>query len=267
VENLLNYHKLRLLYSRDKLILNEGFESVDGWEITDDWHVMTVDTNEDKSSGLNGDIAINSAGSFWGGIMEKEIELSNYAEILFEHYVKNENVEDSANKLTFSVDGVKKLEIIGPSPWQRCIPIGLTPGKHTIRFEYVFEGEDPAHKKGVIDTVMVWQAKGVNCLVTEYTPPKPSKNVGSINVLRGFTRFQEMSVADTEINFTAVFEGLSFLEFMQKSDEPFYFVDEFGICYRGIFPESIDPKNIAMNQVYSVELTMIAGQKTGFGFC
>ena len=86
-------------------------------------------------------------------------------------------------------------------------------------------------------------------------------------VLRGYSRFQEMVASDTEIVFTAVFDGLHFHEFMSRCDEPFYFLDEFGVCYRGIFQEVIEPEAIAMNEVYQVELTMIAGQKTGIGFC
>lgn len=269
MERLLSQHKLKLLYSRHKLIASDTFDNtMSGWDISGDWHVMTVDTNEDKSSGLDGGLAVNAAGSYNGGIMTKEIELDDYGEIIFEHYVQNgkDGEESESNYLNFYVDNVKKLEIQGSSPWQRCIPIGLTPGKHTIKFEYKINGS-PNDKKGVIDTVMIWQGTGVDCLITEYKPPKPLKNVGSNKVLRGFTRYQEMSSADTEIKFTACFNGLHFLEFIQKSDKPFYFVDEFGVCYRGIFSESIEPKSIALNEVYIVELNMVAGQKTGFGFC
>ena len=76
-----------------------------------------------------------------------------------------------------------------------------------------------------------------------------------------------MAESDTEISFTAIFNGLDFIEFMQKSNGIFYFIDEFGICYRGIFTESIEPNRIALNEVYTVELTMTADQKAGFGFC
>jgi hypothetical protein len=263
---LLNNHKLKLLYTRDKLITKDMFESMNGWVPLGDWHVMTIDTNEDKSSGLDGNIAIQTAGSYGGGAMTKEIIVETYSEILFEYYVQNPKWDTEPNKLTFYIDGVKKLEADGPCPWQRCSPIGLTPGKHEVKFEYQFTGA-PDGKKAVVDTFTVWQGKQVDCLVTEYKPAKPSKSLGSSNILRGFTRYQEMAVADTEINFTSAFNGLSFLEFMQKSDEAFYFVDEFGVCYRGIFPKTIEPKNIAMNEVYFIELSFNADQKTGFGFC
>lgn len=272
MQDILNYHKLKLLYTRNNLLLKDSSQT--GWNLSSwvrtggeqAWHIMTTDTNEDKSTGLDGNIALHSAGAWHPGSMEREIILKDYSEILFEHYLKNEDVEHFKNKLAFYVDEVMKLEVTGPSPWQRCIPIGITPGKHKIKFDYEAFG-DFAANKGVVDTVMVWESKPVNCLITDYNPPSPSRNLGKNKVLRGYTRYQDMTVADTEIKFSAVFNGQSFLEFMQKSNEPFYFVDEFGICYRGIFPDNVEPKNIAMNELYSVELTMIAGQKTGFGFC
>jgi hypothetical protein len=243
------------------------FFEPEGWEITGDWHIVTVDTNVDLFAGLDGGLNLSTAGSYEGGTMKTTVECGNYSEIIFEHCVKNGYDGDNLpNALIYYVDGLEKLRIPGPSPWQRIIPMGLTPGKHELTFTYEYEGE-PNTKAGIVDTIRVWQARPVPCLITEYTPPRPARNVGSSKVLRGFTRYQEMSVADTEINFTALFNGLDYHEFMMKSDEPFYFLDEFGVCYRGIFPDTINPKSIALDAVYSIELTMIAGQKTGFGFC
>jgi len=266
MENLLNTTKLKLLYAKDKAVYNDSFESLTDWLITGDWHIMTVNTNEDKSSGLDGNIAINTIGSYLGGVMQKEIELKNYSEILFEYYIQNSNAEIGPSKILFYIDSILKKEIKGPAPWQRIKPIGLIPGKHMIKFEYVFEGE-PGDRKAVIDNVLIYEAKKVNCLINEYKPAKPIRNLGSNKTLRGFTRYQEVAESDTEISFTATFNGLDFIEFMKKSDSIFYFVDEFGICYRGIFAENIEPNNIALNEVYTVELTMTADQKTGFGFC
>ncbi len=266
MQNLLNNPKLKLLYAKDKIVYNDSFETLTDWLITGDWHIMTIDTNEDKSSGLDGNIAINTIGSYLGGSIQREFELKNYSEILFEYYIQNSSAETQPSKILFYIDNILKKEIKGPVPWQRTKPIGITPGKHTIKFEYVFEGE-PGDRKAVIDNVLVYEAKKVNCLISEYEPAKPIRNLGSNKTLRGFTRFQEMAESDTEISFTAAFNGLDFIEFMQKSDNIFYFIDEFGICYRGIFADDIKPSHIALNEVYVIELTMTADQKTGFGFC
>lgn len=268
IEELLSYHKLKLLYSKYKLKVNDTFEgNMNGWVVTKgDWHIVTVDTNVDFSSGLDGGLALNCVGSYNGGTMEKEIELENYGEIIFEYHTENPKQSEEPNNFKFFIDNAVKLEVNGATPWQRCIPIGLTPGKHKLKFEYKFEGT-PNEKKAIVDTIMIYEARNVNCLITEYNPPKPKTNINSNKILRGFTRYQEMTVADTEIQFTAIFDGLNFLDFIHQSNIPFYFVDEFGICYRGIFPESINPKSIAINQAYQIELNMIAGQKTGIGFC
>lgn len=266
MKDLLSYNKLKLLYTRNKLILNDTFETITGWKVKGDWHVVTVDTNVDLASGLDGNLALNCAGSYSGGIMTKEINLKNYGEIIFEYYLENIKGKEEPNSLKFYIDDVIKLEVSGPSPWQRCIPIGITPGKHTLKYEYILKGE-PNKKKAIVDTIMIYESAMVDCLIMEHSPAKPIKNINANKTIRGFTRFQEMTASDTEIAFTAGFDGIAFLEFMQKSDEAFYFVDEFGICYRGIFNENIEPKNIAINEVYFVELSMTAGQKTGIGFC
>lgn len=266
MHNLLVNHSLRLLLAKDKLICNDTFESGLGdWVERGDWHKVTVDSNADQSSGLDGNLALDCMGSYEGGTVEKTIELSNYGEISFEHYVQN-NKNESNNYLRFYIDDLLKLEIKGPSPWYRCDPIGLTPGEHTLKFEYVYEGEKN-DKKTVVDTITIHEAKDVSCLITDYTPPKPIKNLAKNEVLRGHTTYQEMVESDTEIEFVAAFNGLEFHEFMINSDRVFYFVDEFGVCYRGIFEDAPEPKSIAMKKVYFVDLTMVASSKAGIGFC
>lgn len=267
MKELLKYQKLRLLNSRSKLILNDTFDGgMNDWKVQGDWHHVTLETNVDLTLGLSGEIAVNCAGSWTGGTMTKEVELNEFGEIVFEYHTENPKHQEEPNSLKFFIDDAIKLQIDGPSPWTRCVPIGITPGKHTLKFTYELQGE-PNHKKSIVDTIMIYEAKEINCLITEYEPAKPLKDINSNKIIRSFTRYQEMTIADTEINFTATFDGLNFLHFMQKSDEVFYFVDEFGICYRGIFPENISPKSIAMNEIYLIDLTLEAGQKTGIGFC
>ncbi len=269
MNKLLSYHKLKLLLPRHYRFLKDTFEGgvMFDWKVKEgDWHIVTVDTNVDSTAGLDGDLALNCLGSYYGGIVEKQIRLNNYGEVIFEFHTQNPKQKEEPNSLTFSVDGVVKLKVDGPTPWQRCIPIGLTPGTHNLSFEYKVTGE-PNEKKAIIDSIYLYQAKTIDCIITDYTPPKPIRNLNANKTLRGYTRYQEMTVADTEITFTATMNGLHFQDFMQNYDSPFYFVDEFGVCYRGIFVSTINPTGIALNEVYTIELSMIAGQKTGIGFC
>lgn len=267
MRSLLNNHKLRLIQARHKKIVEDTFDSgLDGWTpLEGDWHQVTVDTNVDEKTGIEGDFLINAAGSYYGGTVEKEIELNNYGEIIFERYVKNNKEETGGNKLNFYIDDVLKLSIDGPTPWRRIEPIGISPGKHTLKFEYIVEGE-PNHKSGVFDSFTVWEGRTINTTIARYTPPKPVKNIAQNKTLRGHTRYQEMVASDTEIDFSAIFNGPSFLDFMANSDKIFYFVDEFGVCYRGLFPNKIEPESKALNTLYYVNLTMEAPQKAGVGF-
>lgn len=284
IYELLNYHSLKLLLARDKLIMKDDFErgtgDFYGWdtwmtgggELQHGWHIMTIESNEDASSGLEGDTAVNTFGAWYESIAEKEIELENYGEISFEHYIKNDPLKDGlpreGNILRFYIDEQLKLEVKGPSPWYRCEPIGITPGRHKLKFEYILpEDKNPYERKAVIDTITVYQARDVKCLITEYTPPKPVKGTSKTAILRGFTIYQEMTEADTNIEFSAVFEGLDYHDFILHASSIFYFVDEFGVCYRGLFDGEIEPKSIALSKQYITNLTMTAGQKTGVGFC
>jgi hypothetical protein len=209
-------------------------------------HQVKVDTNADDKTGIEGDFLINSAGSSSGGIAEREIFLENYEEIVFERYVKNDKANTGKNKLNFYIDGVLKLSVEGPSPWRRIEPIGVSPGKHIVKFEYIVE-RSLSHKSGIFDTFTVWEGRTINTTIAKYAPAKPIRQIAQNKTLRGYTRFQEMTASDTEVNFSAMFDGSSFLEFMANSDKIFYFVDEFGICYRGLFPSLIDPEGKALS--------------------
>lgn len=278
VHRLLKYPNLRLMLAKDKLIMENTFDAdLCGWTVTDgEWHKMTIFSNVDESSGLDGnDLAIDTAGSYDGGTMEKTIQVDNYSEISFEHYVQNNWVAKEGsgesvripNYLRFYVDGILKLEVQGPSPWYRCTPIGLTPGRHHLKFEYDLNGGSRESKKAVVDTITIHKAKDINCQITTYYPAVPVKNLAQNQTLRGFSIYQEMTESDTKIEFAALFEARYFHEFMINHDKIYYFLDEFGVCYRGTFPESIEPKSIAQCNLYGISLTMIAGQKTGVGFC
>lgn len=267
MRDLLKHHKLKLIQARHKRIIEDDFDNGLGeWKVIEgDFHQVTVDTNVDDKTGIEGDFLINSAGSYMGGITEREIFLENYGEIVFERYVKNGEMKSGKNKLNFYIDGVLKLSVEGPSPWRRIEPIGVSPGKHIVRFEYIVEGS-LAHKSGIFDTFTVWEGRTINTTIAKCTPPKPLRQIAQNKTLRGYTRFQEMAASDTEINFSAMFDGPSFLEFMANSDEIFYFVDEFGKCYRGLFPNAIDPEGKVLSELYYVNLVLIAAQKAGVGF-
>ena len=75
MRSLLNNHKLRLIQARHKKIVEDTFDSgLDGWTpLEGDWHQVTVDTNVDEKTGIEGDFLINAAGSYYGGTVEKEI--------------------------------------------------------------------------------------------------------------------------------------------------------------------------------------------------
>lgn len=265
--NLLKQHQLRLLLARDKLISKNTFESgLEDWKVTSgEWHKITIDSNVDQSSGLDGNLALDALGSYDGGVVEKRVTLKNYGEIVFEHYVQNEKNE-GVNLLKFSIDGVVKLEVKGPSPWYRCEPIGLTPGEHVLTFEYI-TGGSVSGKKAVVDTVTIYEAKDVKCLITESTPPKPVKNIAENKTLRGYSIYQEMVVSNTLIEFTAAFNGLEYRDFIIHHDKIFYYVDEFGTCYRGLLNDEFEIQSKALKHLYFIDLSMSANSRVGTGFC
>lgn len=267
LKSLLKHHRLKLLQARHKRIIRNEFPAgIAPWINTEgDFHFVTVDTNEDKKAGIEEPLLINAAGSYEGGIMEREVTLKNYGEVVFERYVKNDDKSTGKNKLNFYINDVLKLSVDGPAPWRKTQPIGVPPGTNKFKFEYIVEGT-PNQKSGVVDTFEIWESKDLNTIVTNYTPARPIRNIVQNKTLRGYSRFQEMNASDTSIKFTAMFKGIDFHEFMTNSDGIFYFLDEFGVIYRGIFPENIEPDSVALNALYTVNLEMVAPQKTGVGF-
>lgn len=275
LHELIGEPKLSLLLARDKKVLEDTFSSgLCGWQIIEgEWHKMTIDSNVDISTGLDGTAkAVDTLGSYSGGIVEKDVYLDNYGEITFEHYIQNnENIDGQGirvnNYLRFYVDNILKLEIKGPSPWYRSQPIGLPPGRHRLKFQYDLNGGKPHNKKAVVDTVTIYEAKTMRCLIKSYFPPKPVQGLAQNKILRGFSIFQEMTQSDTQIEFEAAFDGLHFHEFMKNRKQVFYFLDEFGVCYRGVFNDAIEPKSIALNKLYFVSVTFTSGSEVGVGFC
>ena len=267
LKDLLNNHKLKLFQARYKRVIRDEFtDGLGKWHnFLGEWHHVTVDTNDDEKAGIEEGLLIEAAGSYTGGWMEREVNLENYGEIVFERYVKNDDIKTGSNELNIYVNMELKLSIKGPSPWRRIPPIGIAPGKNIIWVEYRIKG-NPMHKSGVIDTFEVWESKNLNTTISKFSPARPIKNLTQNKTLRGYSRFQEMSASDTSIKFTALFRGLDFHEFIVNSDGIFYFVDEFGVVYRGIFPETIEPEATALNALYAVTLEMVAPQKTGVGF-
>lgn len=266
MQELLKNPRLRLLRARHKLAFHDTFDCTDlsAWTIDGHWQVMTEYTNADASLGIDGNLATHSLGSFYGGTIKRSIELNHFGEIFFNHYVQNPRERECPNYLNFYINGVQKLHIRGASPWQACEPIGLPPGQHEIMFEYIVD--KPNLRKGVVDDIEVWECVDVDALITSYTPPRPVKDFARNNTLRGYPRFQEMVATPTEIEFSAAFNDLAFLDFQRHSDSVYYFRDEFGTCYRGIFADAYTPEHIALNSVYVVSLNLLAGQKTGVGF-
>lgn len=268
MHRLLKNPRLKLYLARDKKIMEDTFSSnLDGWQVTQgEWHKMTIDTNADQSSGLAGGLALDSAGSYNGGTMEKTVFLKEYGEIVFEYYVQNPKAEEEPNRLLFYVDGQLKLEAKGATPWIRCEPIGLTAGEHHLKFVYEV-GSNPMGKKGVVDTVTIYEGRHIQALITEHKPPKPMRSIASQKILRGYTRRQEMTESDTVIEFTVCFNGLDFHDFIMRYESIFYFLDEFGVLYRGTFPDTPDTKSVAMNSIYYIDLKLECPQTAGFGFC
>lgn len=259
---------LQLYLSRYKETMRDTFDSgLEGWkEGSSDWHKMTVDTNVDQSSGLTGGLALDTAGCYEGGRMRKTVELDTWGEIIFEHYVQNPDPEESENELIFRIDGVDRLVVKGPSPWQRCQAIGLSPGEHELEFEY--NVDEQLYRKAVIDTIVITEGRKIDCIIGEYTPPKPVRNLQVHNILRGHNRIQQMKESDTEVRFQAMFfNPTAYQDFVIHQDDMFYFIDEFSKCYRGTFPEDLNPESIAVGTMYSVDMRMLAPQKVGKGFC
>ncbi|OON98295.1 MAG: hypothetical protein ATN35_05590 [Epulopiscium sp. Nele67-Bin004] len=149
--------------------------------------------------------------------------------------------------------------------WYRVSPIGIGIGTHKLKFVYDNEG-DPMGKKAVIDTFNIMEGVDVDCLIYDYTPAKPATALANNKILRGNTKYQKMSKSDVEINFKAYFNQLEYHHFMSICQDDFYFKDEFGTIYRGIFDDGISPELIVMNNLYSVSLALKSDSIIGKGF-
>lgn len=258
---------MKIFRAGHRTVVEDNFEgSLCGWDVTSpDWHVMTVDSNVDQSAGIEGGQALNCAGAYeHGGVMTKSVFLDDYAELTFEHYVQNNTPDTEPNVLILCIDNAVKLNVRGPSPWQINEPIGLSPGNHKFVFKYSVL--NPSKKKGVVDSFLIREAKEIRCLITKSSPPKPSRNFAVQNILRGFTRVQQCVESDTVINFTALFEGDVFEDFMLHINDIHYYLDEFGKVYRGLFIDAVEPVSIAVGKIYSVNLSMSCPQRVGVGF-
>ena len=249
------------------LFLDDTFETDDeGWKVEDgDFHHITIDTNADASSGLDGDILVNAYGSYYSGTAYKEVEVFQYSEVIFEWYMQNDAPDIQDNELIFYVDGIEKARLRRATPWERIKPIGLAPGKHRLSFTYN-AGAEPNGKKGVFNNFQIWQAERIICNVREYKPPVAESQLSESKTVRGYTRFQEMTEADTAISFQIIIFAEHFQNFQQNMRKIFYFVDEFGIAYRGVF-RNVGSDKIALASVYSFDLDFISDSKLGYGFC
>ena len=249
------------------LFLNDTFEAGDeGWQIeTGQFHHVTIDTNTDASTGLEGDILVNAYGSYYGGTAYKEVEIVQYSEVVFEWYMQNDNPELQDNEFVFYVDGVEKARLVRATPWERIKPVGLAPGKHTLSFTYN-AGAIPNGKKGVFNHFQIWKSERIICKVRDYKPPVTESQLSESKTIRGYTRFQEMTEADTILSFQMIINAEYFQNFQRNMRKIFYFVDEFGIAYRGVF-RNITSDKIALGSVYSFDLDFISDSKVGYGFC
>ena len=74
MKNLLKDHKLKLILARQSKVIEDTFDSGMGsWNvISGDFHHVTVDTNVDDKAGIEGDLLIDAAGSYEGGITERK---------------------------------------------------------------------------------------------------------------------------------------------------------------------------------------------------
>lgn len=257
-----------LYLAQNEIILHNTFdkeESIEPWEKTGEFHWVSNKTNVDNLDDLEGNFLVNAMGSYKGGTAKTEIELETFGEIIFEYYFQN-FTDIADNYFKFYIDDEVKLEGNQTTPWQRIRPIGIRPGKHSLKFEYN-PGSTPFNdKKFAVDNIIIYQSKKINCIIRDYKPPKPNLNLVENKILRGFTRKQEMTKADTTIKFQAIFYSPYYKDFIRVFKRPFYFVTEYGTCYRGTFT-GYDIENIGLCSAYSFDLELICDQEIGVGFC
>ncbi len=267
--------ELKLYVAQNELLFVDDFESdlaaegdiPNGWVASKDfqsdenfmdWHVMSIDTNEDQSTGLDGGIKIKSLGSYWGGSVEKEFTIDCFGELIFEYYLQNDDPDAPANFLEFWLDGEIYFRAVKATPWRRIEPIVLYPGTHTIKFVYDCRGVEKL-RKAAFDNVTLWGSRRLFCKIHDYKPPRPDLNYTENKILRSFTRRHEMREHDTPIEFKATFYAEQYIDFSLLYKRVFYFVDEFQRCFRGVF-EKFEIENIALGSAYTFELELICGR-------
>lgn len=103
----------------------------------------------------------------------------------------------------------------------------------------------------------------VGGVITNYKPPVPKLDVKGNKVLLGYTHFQEGIKSDTTIRFSIVFDinseedKLKYLKFIRSYNQYFYFIDEFGIKFKGKFISTFDPDMPIEGEIYYISLEML----------
>ncbi len=267
--------ELKLYVAQNELLFVDDFESElsaegeipNGWVASKefqkdenfmDWHIMSIDTNEDQSTGLDGNIKIKSFGSYWGGSVEKEFTIDSFGELIFEYYLQNGDPDAPTNYLEFWLDGEIYFRAVRATSWKRIEPIVLFPGTHTIKFVYNCKGVQKS-RKAAFDNVTVWSSRRLFCKIRDYKPPRPDLNFADSKILRGFKRKQEMREHDILIQFQAIFYAEHYIDFVSLFKRIFYFVDEYQRCFRGVF-KKFEIENIALASAYSFDLELVCGR-------
>lgn len=256
---------LTLRLANTRVVTYDTFDDgMDGWTIRDgSWHHVTIDTNEDQSSGIGGGILMKALGSYYGGTVEKTLTFNAAGEIVFDYYVQNDG--NVVNFMSFFINGARVLHITRPTAWQHSVVFGVPQGTHTFAFKYGIIGEFGIGHKAVVDNFKATTSKRMGGFIKDYKPPKAINGPGSASIVRGYTRFQEMKKSDTQIDFQMQMWGEEYLEFTRNQESIFYFTDEFGIIYRGRF-NSLSTGQVALGVLYYFDLTMICDSDVGFGF-
>lgn len=103
----------------------------------------------------------------------------------------------------------------------------------------------------------------VPCTITNYKPPAPVLNRKSNKVLLGYTHFQEKLKADTIIKFSMAFvieteeDKKNFINFRNRYNDSFYFIDEFNITYKGCLQSNYDAETPVEGDIYYIAVEML----------
>ncbi|KEI12796.1 hypothetical protein FDJ70_07560 [Clostridium botulinum] len=107
------------------------------------------------------------------------------------------------------------------------------------------------------------KGNNVGGVITKYKPPAPKLEVKSNKVLLGYTHFQEEIKSDTVIKFSIAFDissevdKLKYLKFIRSYNQYFYFVDEFGVKFKGKFVNTFDTDMPIEGEIYYISLEML----------